>query len=183
MICLAFKADPPIEAEFSELSPELKEQYAENAWYLLELIDQLPGQENRKVDAAQLQEWVEAVRQECANRNRSSIGDSHIGKLLSHSPVGSDGVWPHEAVRGVIEGCENQDLDRGIEFGIYNQRGVVTKSLREGGKQEHELVEKYKQQAEEIQYIHPRTAAMLRRIAGRYKRDGAREDINVELRD
>jgi len=183
LIRLAFKADPSIEAEFSELSSELKEKYAENARNLLNLTDQLPGQDGQGVDAAQLQEWVEAVRQECVRRNRSSIGDYYIGELLSHSPVGNDGVWPHEAVRGVIERYENRDIERGIEFGIYNQGNVTIRSLREGGKQERELAEKYKQQAEEIQYTYPRTSAILRRIADDYKRDGIREDTNVELRD
>jgi len=41
------------------------------------------------------------------------IGDRCIGKLLSHSPTGNDGVWPHETVRDILERYES----RGIEVG------------------------------------------------------------------
>lgn len=174
LICLIFKADPPIEGEFSNLSPELRKLQAQNAWYLFELVDQLPGQsDTQEVNAAQLQEWIEKAREECAQRNRRAIGDEYIGKLLSHSPSGSDGMWPHEAVRDVLEQYESMDIKRGIEVGLYNQRGVT---LGVGGEQERELAEKYQQQADEIKYMWPRTAAMLGRIADSHKRDAARWD-------
>ena len=184
LICLIYKADPPIEEEFPDLSPDVRKQQAENAWYLVELFDQLPGQSDaREVDAAQLQEWIEKVREECAQRNRQVIGDEYIGKLLSHSPFGGDCMWPHEAVRDLLERYESRDMERGIEVGLYNQRGMTTRALGEGGKQERELAEKYQQQADEIKYMWPRTAAMLRRIADSYKRDAARWDLEDELED
>ena len=182
LICLAFKGDPPIEEEFSNLSPELRKRQAENAWHLLELIDRLPGQsDNQKVSAAQLQEWTEKVREECAKRNRIVIGDEYIGKLLSHSPPGSDGIWPHQAVRDLLERYESRNIERGIEVGLYNQRGLTSRALSEGGKQERELAEKYQHQADEVKYTWPRTAAMLRRIADSYKRDATRWDLEDEL--
>jgi hypothetical protein len=181
-ICLAFKADPLIEDEFSDLSPELKEINIKNSYELLQLMNRLPGQDGQKVDATKLQGWIEQVRQECAKRNRFQIGDTYIGKLLSHSPEGNDGMWPHEAVRDAIERYENLEMERGIEIGRYNQRGVVSKALDEGGKQEHELADKYKQDAEKIRYIWPRTAEMLRRIAKNYEFRGRREDLRMELR-
>jgi len=184
LICLIFKANPPIEGEFSDLSPESRRQQAENAWYLLELADQLPGQsDTQEVNAAQLQEWIEKVREECAQRNRRVIGDEYIGKLLSHSPSGSDGIWPHEAVRDIIEQYESRDVEEGIEVGLFNQRGVTSRTLGEGGKQERELAEKYRQQADEIKYMWPRTAAMLGRVADSYNRFAARWDLETELED
>jgi hypothetical protein len=182
LICLAFKADPPFEDEFADLSPELKEINIKNSYELLQLMNQLPGQDSQKVDATKLQGWIERVRQECAKKNRIQIADTYIGKLLSHSPEGNDSMWPHEAVRDVIERYENLEMERGIEIGRYNQRGVVSKTLDEGGNQEHELAEKYKQDAEKIRYTWPRTAEMLRRIAKKYEFDGRREDLMMELR-
>jgi len=182
LVCFAFKADPPIEDEFSDLSPELKERNIKNSYHLLELMNRLPGQDDQKVDATKLEVWIQTARQECAKRNRIQIGDKYIGKLLSHSPAGNDGIWPHEAVRDVIERYENQEMESEIENGLYNQRGVVSKARDEGGKQERELAEIYKQYAEKIQYTWPRTAEMLRRIAKDYELDGRRDDHRVELR-
>jgi len=184
LICLITKADPPIEGEFSDLSPELRKQQAENAWYLLKLADQLPSQnDTQEVNAAQLQEWIEKVREECAQRNRRVIGDEYIGKLLSHSPSGSDGIWPHEAVRDIIEQYESREVEEGIEEGLFNQRGVTRRALGEGGKQERELADKYQQQADEIKYEWPRTATMLGRIADSYKRFATKLDLEDELED
>jgi hypothetical protein len=182
LICLVFKAKPPIEEEFSDLSPELRKRQSENAWYLLELVDQLPGQNaNQEVNAVQLQEWIEKVREGCAKRNRRAIGDEYIGKLLSHSPSGSDGIWPHEAVRDIIEQYERRNIEEAIEVGLFNQRGVTSRALGEGGKQERELADKYQQQADEIKYRWPRTAAMLGRIADSYKHFAAKLDLEDEL--
>lgn len=182
LICFAFKADPPIEDEFSDLSPELKKININNSYQLLELMNRLPGQDDQKVDTIKLQGWIKTARQECAKRNRIQIGDEYIGNLLSHSPAGNDGIWPHEAVRDVIELYENREMERGIEISQYNHRGVTQRAIDEGGKQEQELADKYKQDAEEIQYTWPRTAEMLRRIAKDYELDGRREDLRVELR-
>jgi len=184
LICFAFKADPPIEDEFSNLSPELRKRQAENAWHLLELVDRLPGQgDDQEISAAQLQGWIEKAREECAKRNRKVIGDEYIGKLLSRSPPGSDGIWPHQAVRDLLEQYETRDVERGIEVGLYNKRGVTSRALGEGGKQERELAEKYQHQADKIKHMWPRTAAMLKRIADSYKRDAARWDLEDELED
>jgi len=182
MICLMSKANPPIQGEFSDLSPELRKQQAENAWHLLELVDKLPDQsDTQEVNAAQLQEWIEKVREECTKRNRRAIGDRYIGKLLSHSPSGSDGIWPHEAVRDVLERYESRNIEEGLEVGLYNQRGATMRALGEGGKQERELAEKYQQQADKIKYMWPRAASVLGRIADSYERDAARFDLEVKL--
>lgn len=182
LICLMFEANPPIEGEFLDLSPELRKLQAENAWHLLELVDRLPGQSgNQEVKVAQLREWIEKVREECAQRNRSVIGDEYIGKLLSHSPPGSDGVWPHEAVRAVLEQYESRAIERGVEVGLINLRGGTMRALGEGGKQERELAQKYQQQANGIRYMWPRTASMLGRLAERYRRNATRRDLENEL--
>ena len=176
LVCLMFKANPPIEGEFSDLSPELIKQRAENAWHLFELVDKLPGQSDLEINVTQMQEWIEKAREEYTKRNRRAIGDEYIGKLLSHSPIGSDGVWPHETVREILERYESRYIERGLEVGLYNQRGATLRVLGEGGKQELELAEKYQQQADKIKFTWPRTAAILGRIADRYKHDATRFD-------
>ena len=109
-----------------------------------------------------------------------SICDEQVGRILSYAPCGEDGIWPHEAVREVIEKFESRDLERGIEIGVYNQRGVVVKSLDEGGEQERKLAEKYGQFADALKLKWCRTANMLRRIAQIYIEEANIEDLRRE---
>jgi hypothetical protein len=166
MISLIYKAIPPLEGEFSDLSPEILKQRAENAWYVLTLLDQLPGQSTeQQLDISQLQFWIDKVREECTRRNRKVKGDIYIGKLLSYSPLGSDGIWAHEAVRELLEHYASRDIEHGIELQRLNQRGVTRRNLGEGGRQERDLAEEYEQEAKALRLISPRTAAILSRIS------------------
>ena len=124
LIRWAFKPKPPIEGEFSDLSSEQKKRLGENAYFLLNMIDELPGQSGEDIDLTKLTEWIKHAQEKCKQVNRLPICDEKIGKILSHAPSGKDGIWPHEAVREVIEGISSKDMERGIEIGIYNQRGV-----------------------------------------------------------
>lgn len=171
VICLIYSANPPIKDEFPNFSPELKKQLSLNSWHLLKLLNRLPGQTgSADVDPRQLQEWVETARAECKLKNRIEVGDECIGAILSHSPLGKDGIWPHEAVRGIIERIESNELEGGLETGRFNQRGVASRVFGEGGKQERDIAENYQRDASKIRYSFPRTASMLLRIAETYKR-------------
>jgi hypothetical protein len=177
LICIMFKAHPPIQNEFSNLPPTLREQQTRNAAHLLELIDKIPGQCGpTDVVLTELNNWVQQAREACTRKNRKVIGDEQIGEILSHAPIGKDNIWPHEAVRDVIERCASIDLERGIEVGKFNQRGVTTRTLSEGGEQERKIAEEYERQAEKTKFDFPRTAGMLLRLAERYKRQAIFED-------
>jgi hypothetical protein len=128
-----------------------------------------------------LTEWVHRARAACAAIDRTGIGDEQLGEILSGSPNGPDGAWPHPSVRDLIESLANCDIERGLEVGVMNSRGVVCRDPGEGGVQERQLVERYTGFAIAVADKWPRTAAMLRRIADRYRRDAAREDTESEL--
>lgn len=127
--------------------------------------------------------WVTEARRLLAEVKRGTVGDRRIGNLLGTSPLGDDGLWPHEAVREVIESVESLEIERGIALQVYNSRGVVSKNPREGGAQERELVRKYTTYAAAMNEKSPRTAALLRQIADFYASDAARSDTDVEIRD
>ena len=76
--------------------------------------------------------WVRTTLAEATARGRPTIGAQEIGKILSHSPHGTDGAWPHEAVRQVIEELANDDVDTGFRIAKYNLRGVVTRGVIAG---------------------------------------------------
>lgn len=112
---------------------------------------------------------------------RYTIGLHVIGQVLSGSPSDPDGSWPCGAVRDIIEDLASSDLEEGIRIGVYNSRGVVTRAPTAGGAQERGLAEKYDGLAAAVSATHPRTARLLRRLAGGYRREARREDFESEV--
>ncbi len=135
------------------------------------------------VDAAQLLAWIDRARTLAAQAGRAVIGDIEIGKMLSRLPSGLDGIWPHEGVRTAIETVRSVHLDEGFTVGTFNGRGVVVRSLDEGGVQERSLADTFRMHAEKLSVKWPRVARIARQIAQEYEFDGRREDSSVRLRD
>lgn len=156
---------------------------ASQAWRLLESWGQLPGEDKGEIDASILEEWAEAAHRFAVQAERGAIGDEYIGKLLSHSPVGKDGVWPHPAVRDIIETMRNSKLETGIIIGVHNSRGVTSRGMLDGGKQERDLAQRYNGWAEATKLDYPRTSAMLREIARSYETHARDFDDEAERND
>lgn len=152
------------------------------AFQLLHSWRTIPGDRgDGSVDAQALADWVARARELARSRGRAQNGDLMIGEVLSGSPPGPDGAWPHPAVRDLIEKLSNADVERGIEIGRYSSRGAVTRGPYEGGRQEREIAERYERYAQTVGDRWPRTAAMLRRIATTYLAEAAEEDREAEL--
>lgn len=134
------------------------------------------------VDAAALDAWVDAALTITAKSGRPALGAQHVGQALSHGPHGTDGAWPHEAVRDVIERVQNRHVESGFEIGRLNARGIVSRSPTEGGHQEYTLADEYAGWAAQISDRWPRTAAVLRRIEARYRHEAQSEDAEADLR-
>jgi hypothetical protein len=151
---------------------------------LLKSWHQVPGlTEESRVDIEQLRTWVLQARAACHENGRGKGGDRKIGEVLAYAPNAPDGIWPDVAVREIVEEVSSRELELGIERGVYNKRGVSVKSIGEGGLQKRQLTETYRNYATAVGDTHPRTAAMLRRIADSYHSDAHREDIRAELED
>jgi hypothetical protein len=178
IIALVFRAEGE---EPRELSEEERAR-AQHAYELLDTFRVVPGTaDDGSIDGSALRAWANQAREALAASGRAVIGEHKIGEALSGSPAGPDGVWPHPAVRDLIEDMASVELERGFEIAVYNSRGVVSKALREGGVQERQLADRYAGFAGAIADQWPRTAAMLRRIADGYRAEGHREDQEAEL--
>jgi hypothetical protein len=173
-------------AEDDEEKVEVTDQErarAERGYDLLQSWGILPGvNEAGEIDGSAIARWVHEARAALAEKGRQKVGEQHIGVILSYSPQGSDGAWPHEAVREIIESPGSEEIERGIELGVYNRRGWVTRKLLEGGEQEREIAKQFGDYASSLAARWPRTAALLRGIAARYERDATREDKTAELK-
>jgi hypothetical protein len=154
---------------------------AESAFRIINSWHICPGESQGSVDRELLQDWVSQARAKLHDSGRGTIGDQQIGQALAESPPGTDGVYPHEHVREIIEQLSNQEIERGFEVRLFNNRGVTTRGLTDGGGQERALADKYRGYADQINDKYPRTAAMLRRIAESYQKEARREDISAEL--
>lgn len=174
------------EADLEPQPPSIADQArASHAFHLLTTCRTIPGTSaDRTVDSAALAGWVKAARQLCVESGHGEIADQHIGKLLASSPADpDDGHWPHRAVRDLVEQSNSSDLEEGLSTGVINNRGITSRKLDEGGRQERALAQKYRADADALAFSWPRTSTVLAGLADRYERDARSYDVEVEQRD
>jgi hypothetical protein len=83
----------------------------------------------------------------------------------------------------LIDNVNSEELNRGLITQVNNNRGVTSRGLLDGGAQERELADQYKQHAGAIRDLWPVTASVLDRIANGYLSDARREDLGAELEE
>ena len=143
----------------------------------------LPGtQADGTVDPQGLVQFIDDTRQLCREADRLSICDLKLGEILAHAPAGTDGVWPFEPARVILDRPEVEDMRRGFQTGAFNKRGVTTRSPDEGGNQERSLATTYRKYARALQHSHVHLAATLEELARSYESGGVREDLRAKLR-
>jgi addiction module HigA family antidote len=165
-----------------QVGPERVKTMAERGYKLLEAVERIPGHNDLgELEAERLAKWVATVRQSCVELGRADIADICIGKLLSHGPVGKDGVWPSDPVRDVMEDIQSESMMNGARTGVYNSRGVHYKG--EGGDQERALADKYRKWGLTLQISHPFVASkLLLGLAQTYEHEASREDTEASIR-
>jgi len=141
----------------------------------------LPGIQETTLDEEELRTWVYRVRDLANQQGLAEIADSHIGQILAHSPDGTDGLWPHEVVRQLIEEMASEEVESGFAIQIFNSRGGVTRALGEGGDQERGLAQRFERLASQTISRWPRTGSVLSRVALEYEGDARREDQRAEV--
>jgi hypothetical protein len=132
------------------------------------------------VDADRLRDWVTEARRLLADSGRSIVGDLVIGEVLAYVPPDGDGLWPAEPVRDLIEDLGSQKFETGLHTGKFNSRGIISRSLADGGAQERQLAAQYRAWADRVSDRWPRTGALLRLIAANYEEWAHREDDQSE---
>ena len=82
----------------------------------------------------------------------------------------------------VLEAIPSREVAVGFEIGVFNSRGVHSRSLDEGGRQERDLSARYRAWAQRLSFEYPRVASILEGIAVGYDRDAEREDSELHIR-
>jgi len=185
MVSLIYKSDTEKEGSPEEQEGEDKEKryrLARNAKEVLDSWRLFPGLlDSGELDEKSLNDWVDKAIEKCAETGHSTGCDLQLSEMLAHAPIGSDQVWPHETVRDLLERLKNPIIEKHIPIGIYNSRGVTSRAVGEGGKQERDLSKMYRQFAASIRVKWPRTSAMLTSIAESYEADAKRMDTEADL--
>lgn len=180
VVKLVYRAEGEEQGE----ATEEEQARAKRGYELLNSWHTVPGTtKNGTIDAATLKAWIQRARTALSACGRRAIGDQMIGQVLSGSPCGPDSLWPHPSVRDVIEEVGSKELESGFLTCLYNSRGVVGKSLDEGGAQERQLADKYAGFAAAISSQWPRTAGVLRHIERWYRQEALQEDQEADLRE
>lgn len=170
--------DPP---EWGLSKLEHNEALFSAAYAALTRMKYIPGSDEKgKIDIEKLKPWLTELRSLSLKHGRAKIGDQIIGQIMATAPLGEDGVWPCEPVRAVLEEIASQDIAAGMGIGVYNLRGVHSRD--EGGKQERELAEKYRNWSRQLAFEYPYVANLVAHIATRYERDAAWEDSEEAVR-
>ncbi len=180
VLCDLFRASDAASDDFKP--SETEKQRAKSAWDLLRTWKKLPGaDENGIIDDEKLNKWIEDVLKLAKDKKRLKPAYNYIGQMISHAPSdATDNIWPHTTIRDLIEKLANDDLERGIEIEQFNSRGVVTKSMFEGGKQERDLAQRWSEWKQNIGIKWPRTKRMLGKIADSWEDQARQEDARAE---
>jgi excisionase family DNA binding protein len=158
------------------------EDLATQAWWVLNGWEGFPGREDDgSVNQTTMNDWVRAARLELSDVDRADIGDELIGQTFAHCPVGTDGIWPAEPVRDLIETVGSREIESGVIIGRRNSRGVTRRGVYDGGQQERDLAQRYRDWSNTVRGEWPRTARILRTLADSYEQEARREDLEAEL--
>jgi hypothetical protein len=156
---------------------------ASQAWWLLADWKRPPGVgADGTVDADALVAWIRRARELAAEAKRTLPADSKIGAVLQHVPLGTDGHWPHEAVRDLLEELQSDELENGMAIEVMNSRGVVTRGPN-GGQQEREIAVVHEAAAQALSARWPRAAAMLTMLAADYEAEARRRDVDARIHE
>ncbi len=175
------EAEPPPGAERTA-----REQEARAAYRMLEAWRGYPGQ-GLPAEAREdhLHTWSTTMLDVLATEGRGAVGAIEVAKILARAPVGEDEHWPCLAARRLLESGAYPRLADGLHTAKRNLRGVVSKSIGEGGKQEREIAAAFHRSAEILRIECPRTAAMLDSLARSYGDEAEQEDerARADLRE
>lgn len=156
---------------------------AENAWRLLHEWQTPPGTQKDGTFCEEcFTEWLQRVKEACAESGHLEVALISIGEVLIHTPPDPDGLWIRRTVAAALNDREAGDMRDGFWTGIYNSRGASF--VDPTGKPERELAEQFRRKAEEVENEgFQRIAVTLRGLADSYDREAERIVIEHQQKD
>lgn len=148
-------------SESSDEDPPRKDMWR-SAFHIMENMNVLPGSKEGHIDDEALMSWVEKLLNIAQEKQFEKGASIAIGQLLSKSPIDpTDHIWPHTAVRKVIEKYPNERLVSAMRTGQFNSRGVISGSMEDYYGKSASI---FRQWADKVDRF-PHTQSLLRSIA------------------
>lgn len=180
LLCLVYKSTGETS---DEDVPEEAAQLAKIAWHIFDACQRMPGTKtDGRIDPIEVTEFVTTTRRLANEAGRLDVCDSTLGQIFAHAPKDSNGIWPTEAICDILDLPELDKMRQGFVMGVMNKRGVTSRASNEGGEQERELANVYREYARAIDNSHIQVAASLNKVAEYYENYGLREDIRARAR-
>jgi hypothetical protein len=153
---------------------EQQKNIAMNAYRLLSEWRTPPGsQKDGTFNGDALTTWLEDVKAACVESGHLEIALSMVGHVLIHTPPDPDGLWIHHSAAMALNAKDANDMRDGFHTELFNSRGVHSWTA---GREERELAEKYRTQAEEVEARgYHRLASSIRELVTSYERDAERQ--------
>lgn len=176
--------DERVDKEARDIEADDRDVKRSSAAYgLLDEWPRSPGLDaDGNLDPNVLHDWVTRARTRLTEIGRTRSGDMAIGAALAASPTDPAGQWPAPAVCDVIEELASDALERGLSTAVFNSRGGTWGSIWEGGEQEREVANKYRQISDRLEAKWHRTAMIFSRLASRYEQYALTRDEEAEAR-
>ncbi|MDU5913702.1 MAG: hypothetical protein E6Z21_05420 [Anaerococcus vaginalis] len=152
-------------------------KYFEYLFKIYQKSDFCPTEKNGIVVEEELDLWIKKYKELLNKNNQGSYFTKTLGRFLAFSPIGQDGYEPCHAVRQMIEKYGDKELINAYESSIYNRRGIYIFS---GGKEETEIANKFKRNAQYLESFYPKTAQIYYDLYERYKYEARQERIDAE---
>jgi hypothetical protein len=167
----------------SELS-DVQKSAATQAWRILHHWEPFSAVSPQAMSQpGDLMANIESIRMLAAEKRQGRIVDDLLGKAIASSPFGTDGLWPHESVREVLERYGGiEEFAEGFVVGKCNLRGATSRGLGDGGVQEWDLASAYGAWQRATAISHPRTSRLLGRLAESYRSDANSQDVHARTR-
>lgn len=161
--------------EIKGKSEEQIKNLANKAWRILNTFNILPGtDENGKINYNKLIKWVKEVIKLGITFKRAYYSKYFIGKLFANA-VEKDSLPPDEICM-VFEEIKDKDLEQEFKIGLFNNRGLRSRGIFEGGLEENALAKHFLELSKNIEISYPRTSKVYKDISKNYEFDAKRED-------
>jgi len=154
----------------TEVKPtEKRKNMAENAYRLLTQWRIPPGiQKDGTFIGKELNLWLKKVKASCIKTGHLKPALTMVGHVFIHMPPDPDGLWINHFAAKELNKKDSEEIRKGFKTALFNSRGVYGFT---SGKEEKNIAEKYKKQAEEVEvHGYHRLATSLRELASSYER-------------
>lgn len=158
---------------------EADRRNAQRAFYLLNQWKTIPGvSENQSLDEAVLSDWMRAVLKKSLETGHYRHACSQLGQLFSNFPE-----WTDEAEKlfVLMEPIEEKAFYSSYNVGLFNKRGLTSRSPYEGGEIERDNASMFKGLYDKYHVRYPRVSKVFKSLSEQYERMAKEMDAQADI--